>query len=331
MAKLKSLQTTIDTFVRSIEEELERFEFGNNPKELYEPIRYILNIGGKRLRPVLTLLAYNLFKNDTNLITLPAAAVEAFHNFTLLHDDIMDEAPIRRGKVTVHEKWNKNTAILSGDVMLVRVYDMFLDVDSRLLPTVIKKFNKCAAGVCEGQQLDMIFENRLDVTEAEYLDMIRLKTAVLLGFSLELGGMLAEADDQICQILYDVGVNAGIGFQLKDDLLDVYADSSKFGKRIGGDILADKKTFLLIKALEISKGSEKNELLEWIGNNSGDDSKKIDGVKNIYNSLDIKRITEAKMNHYFDSALGKLNKLKVDDQLKIPLKEFIQNLINREK
>lgn len=214
----------LSPLLQLIESEIKNQQFGSQPKSLYEPIRYIMALGGKRMRPLLTALAYSLYKNDPEKILKYAAAVETFHNFTLMHDDIMDKAPLRRGKSTVHEKWNVNTAILSGDVMLVKLYDMFLDLDSEILPTALTLFNKCAAEVCEGQQWDMEFETKSKVTEAQYIEMIRLKTAVLLGFSLELGALLAKAPEQERVALREFGILVGIGFQLKDDLLDVYAD-----------------------------------------------------------------------------------------------------------
>src|SRR5258706_7400595 len=207
----------VSNYLSLIESEIKKQKFGNRPKSLYEPIRYIMSLGGKRLRPLLTVLSYSLYRKDIEKIIPFAAAVEAFHNFTLLHDDIMDKAPLRRGKATVHEKWNVNTAILSGDVMLVKVYEMFLGLDEKKLKAVLKIFNQCAAEVCEGQQLDMEFENKSEVSEAHYLEMIRLKTAVLLGFSLELGALLADAPAQDQKALRDFGINIGIGFQLRAD------------------------------------------------------------------------------------------------------------------
>ncbi|KXK24943.1 MAG: isoprenyl synthetase [Bacteroidetes bacterium OLB12] len=247
-----------------IESEIKKQSFGSQPKSLYEPIRYIMALGGKRMRPLLVTLAYSLYRNDVEKILKYAIAVEALHNFTLMHDDIMDKAPLRRGKVTVHEKWNVNTAILSGDVMLVKVYDMFLDLDKETLPLALSLFNKCITEVCEGQQWDMEFETTTKVTEARYLEMIKLKTAVLLGFSLELGALLAKAPEAERIALREFGTLIGIGFQLKDDLLDVYADKKKFGKQVGGDIIANKKTYLLIKAKEKARGQHKRELEFWL-------------------------------------------------------------------
>src|SRR5258708_5357143 len=282
---------------QKIEEAIRLMEFGSQPKSLYEPIRYIMALGGKRLRPLLTLLSYSIYKNDIETIIPYAVAVEAFHNFTLLHDDIMDQAPIRRGEKTVHEKWNVNTAILSGDVMLVKVYEMFLGLDEKKFKEVLTIFNQCAAQVCEGQQWDIEFENEKKVSEAKYLEMIRLKTAVLLGFSLELGALLADAPEQDRQALRNFGINVGTGFQLKDDWLDVYADKKKFGKQVGGDIIANKKTFLLIKALEKARGKHKPELEKWLASKKFDPRKKVKAITSIYNELNIRELTEKKMNY----------------------------------
>lgn len=279
------------------------------------------------MRPMLVMLSYSIFKKDAEKIVSYAAAVEAFHNFTLMHDDIMDKAPLRRGKATVHEKWNVNTAILSGDVMLVRVYDMFLSLEGPKLNQVLRAFNQCAAEVCEGQQWDMEFESKAKVTEAQYIEMIRLKTAVLLGFSLELGAILADAPkaDQIA--LREFGVNIGIGFQLKDDLLDVYADQKKFGKQVGGDIISNKKTFLLIKALEKAKGKQQKELKEWLSAKKFNAKKKVAAITGIYNSLGIAEQTELKVNWYFEKGFDQLNEVDTNGSLLI---DFTQELMARQ-
>ncbi len=273
------------------------------------------------------MLSYSIYKKDAEKIVSYAAAVEAFHNFTLMHDDIMDKAPLRRGKATVHEKWNVNTAILSGDVMLVRVYDMFLSLEGPKLNQVLRAFNQCAAEVCEGQQWDMEFESKTKVTEAQYIEMIRLKTAVLLGFSLELGAILADAPkaDQIA--LREFGVNIGIGFQLKDDLLDVYADQKKFGKQVGGDIISNKKTFLLIKALEKAKGKQQKELKEWLSAKKFNAKKKVAAITGIYNSLGIAEQTELKVNWYFEKGFDQLNEVDTNGSLLI---DFTQELMARQ-
>ncbi len=319
----------IDHHLKLIEAEIKKQKFGSEPKSLNEPIRYIMGLGGKRLRPLLTLLSYSLYKSDTNKIVSYATAVEAFHNFSLLHDDIMDKAPLRRGKATVHEKWNVNTAILSGDVMLVRVYDLFLTLDEKKLKAVLKIFNTCAAEVCEGQQWDMEFETKSKVTESQYIDMIRLKTAVLLGFSLELGALLADAPEEERYALKEFGVNIGIGFQLKDDLLDVYADKKKFGKQVGGDILANKKTFLLIKALEKGKGKKKEELVKWISAKKFNKQEKVKSVTMIYDSLGIPELTEKKIEDYFSKGFSFLDKIKSSEPKDI-LVAFTKDLIQRQ-
>lgn len=319
----------VEEYRKLIEAEIKKQQFGSDPNSLYEPIRYIMALGGKRLRPLLALLAYSLYKNEAKAIVPYAVTIEAFHNFTLLHDDIMDNAPLRRGKKTVHEKWNVNTAILSGDVMLVKVYEMFLGLDEKKLKAVLKIFSRCAAEVCEGQQWDMEFETKRKVSEEQYIEMIRLKTAVLLGFSLELGALLADAPTEDQKLLRDFGVNIGIGFQLKDDLLDVYADKKKFGKQVGGDIIANKKTFLLIKALEMARGPKKKELEKWLASKKFDKRKKVNSVTAIYDDLGIPKVTEAKMNQFFDQGFSCLNHLSVNKRAN-PLIEFARNLIDRE-
>ena len=319
-----------EKYLSLIEAEIRLQRFGSTPRSLYDPIRYIMSLGGKRLRPLLTMLSYSLYKNDPENIVRYATAVEAFHNFTLLHDDIMDKAPLRRGKATVHEKWNVNTAILSGDVMLVKVYDQFIALEGNKLKEILHLFNVCAAEVCEGQQWDMEFETKSKVTEVQYLEMIRLKTAVLLGFSLELGAVLAQATAADQNILRTAGINLGIGFQLKDDLLDVFADQKKFGKQVGGDILANKKTYLMIKALEKSKGKELAELKRWTSAKKFDPRKKIAGVKAIYNNLGIKELTEEKIQSYFVKAFEGLNQLSVKNKTQ-SLVQYAHELVDRQK
>jgi geranylgeranyl diphosphate synthase type II len=289
-----------------------------------------MSLGGKRLRPVLVLLAYKLFKDDHEAILDQALAVEVFHNFTLMHDDIMDDAPLRRGKQTVHEKWDSSTAILSGDVMLVRAYDLLLDAPGDLR-AIIKAFNECAAGVCEGQQFDMNFETMSSVTEEDYINMIRLKTAVLLGFSLQFGAMLAGASEASTKALYKFGVDIGIGFQLKDDLLDVYADQEKFGKQVGGDIISNKKTFLLLKALELANEEQKTQLTQWIDEKEFDSAEKVEAVTAIYDQIGIKELTLAKMYEYFNKGFESLDKIEVAEERKTGLKSFAQYLIERDK
>jgi geranylgeranyl diphosphate synthase type II len=311
-------------------QEIKKQKYGKQPASLYEPIRYLMELGGKRLRPMLTLLAYSLFKEDVKRIVPYAIAVEGFHNFTLMHDDIMDKAPLRRGKQTVHEKWNTNTAILSGDVMLIKVYDMFLSLEASQLKEVLRAFNACATEVCEGQQWDMEFETTPNVTEKEYLKMIRQKTAVLLGFSMELGAILADATAVNVKSLRDFGVNIGIGFQLKDDLLDAFADPEKFGKQVGGDILANKKTYLLIKALERAKGGTKQQLTTWLSAKKFKSRDKINAIKEIYETLRIREIVSKKVNVYFRNGLENLDNVQGNQQQKEMLKDFTRALIERQ-
>lgn len=321
---------SISTYQRWIEQEIKKNKFGKQPSSLYEPIRYLMGLGGKRMRPLLTLLAYSLYKDNAKEITPYAVAVEAFHNFTLMHDDIMDKAPLRRGNTTVHEKWNVNTAILSGDVMQVKVYDMFLSLEGEKLKRVLKAFNLCATEVCEGQQWDMEFESMNTVHETQYIDMIRQKTAVLLGFSLELGAILADAPLGDQKALREFGVNIGIGFQLKDDLLDAYADPKKFGKQVGGDIIANKKTYLLIKALEKAKGRKKQELSSLLTARKFNPTKKVSAMKAIYNSLNIPTLTEKRVNQYFDKGFKNFESLSCNHDSKAALRKFAEDLIGRQ-
>ncbi len=319
---------SLEVFLKAIHTEIANTKYGESPTELYEPIEYLMSLGGKKMRPLLTIMATNIFSDDWQKAVKPALGVEVFHNFTLMHDDIMDAAPIRRGQPTVHEKWDENVAILSGDVMLVCAYELMTAVDDRIFKHVIRRFNRTAAEVCEGQQWDMNFATRNDVTEDEYINMIRLKTSVLLGFSLELGGLIAEASEENTKLLYEIGTNIGIGFQLKDDILDVYGDPEKFGKQVGGDIIENKKTWLLLKALEIG---EANEALQfWLDAKNFDKAEKVKAVTEIYNSLNIRQLAESKMNEYFEKGLVGLAKLNASAERKAPLIEITKQLIERE-
>ncbi len=318
-------------YLKLIEKEIRSSKYGKQPKSLYEPMRYLMGIGGKRLRPLMCLLAYDLYKQDAEQIVPFAAAIELFHNFTLMHDDIMDGAPLRRGNKTVHNKWSVNTAILSGDVMFVKVYEIFNQLDANVLKEVLHVFNTCATEVCEGQQWDMDFEQMKKVTEVQYIEMIRLKTAVLLGFSLELGAILAHAPDEDKKLLRDFGQCLGIAFQLKDDLLDVYADKKKFGKQVGGDIIANKKTFLLIKALQHAKGVDKRELEKWLKAKSFNKDKKVKAISTIYNKIGVNKMAERKINQYFNKAFEALAKLHISEEKKLGLVTFAEDLMNRVK
>ncbi len=324
-----------DNYLRSLVDKINtaviQINFGEDPAELYDPIRYIMALGGKRLRPLLTLLGYSLWKDNPEEAITPALAIEVFHNFTLMHDDLMDKAPLRRGQITVHEKWNGNTAILSGDVMLVKAYDLLLEAPSHQLKIIIQEFNKCAAGVCEGQQLDMNFENRQLVSQEEYLGMIRLKTAVLIGFSLELGALLAGAPAEAGKQLYSFGVNIGLGFQLQDDLLDVYGDKDKFGKQVGGDIISNKKTFLLINALALAKGDIASQLDYWLDKEFFNPKEKVAAVTAIYDRLEIRQLTQQKMEEYFQAGFQTLEQLDASPKRKELLHQFTEQLIMRDK
>ncbi len=320
----------MDDLLPKLEARLQELSLGSNPKNLYDPIKYILSLGGKRLRPMLVLLGYNLKQEDPEQILDQATAVEVFHNFTLMHDDIMDEAPLRRGRPTVHEKWNNTVAILSGDTMMVKAYDQLLHTRADLLSQAIKKFNTCAINVCEGQQMDMNFEEEASVSEAEYIEMIRLKTAVLLGFSLEYGGLLAEMTKDQQSQLRQIGEKAGIGFQLMDDLLDVYGDKEKFGKQVGGDIVSNKKTYLLIKALELSNEVQKNELMSWLSKAKFEVQEKVDAVKQVYQEVGIYELTQAKINSYYDQAFSTLHSLDAREEGKTQLIHFFEKLMKRD-
>ena len=313
-----------------IAEAFSKQNFEGNPSLLYAPIDYSLNQGGKRLRPLLVLMACDLFEGDLNKAINPAIGIEIFHNFTLLHDDIMDNAPIRRGLDTVYKKWNTNIAILSGDAMFIIAYDYVIKTDVNLLPSLLSLFNKTALEVCEGQQFDMDFETLNDVSIDDYLNMIRLKTAVLLGCSLKAGAIIAGATTDDLNNIYEFGVNIGIAFQLKDDLLDVYADVEKFGKITGGDIVTNKKTYLYLKAFEIANADRKAHLQKFFSLDEADSDIKISGVKAIYNELDIEALTLAKMQSYYNKALSNLNNLKVSEERKQTLLSFAEQLMQRE-
>ncbi len=301
------------------------------PETLFDPVRYILSIGGKRIRPLLTLLAADMFGADPQVAVEPALAVEIFHNFSLLHDDLMDQADMRRGMPTVHKKWNANSAILSGDAMMIESYRHVAKVPIELLPQVLDVFSGMAMDICKGQQYDIDFESRLDVTEAQYLEMIRLKTAVLLGSALKLGAILAKAPDEDAELLYRYGIHIGIAFQLKDDLLDVYGDAATFGKKIGGDILANKKTYLLIKAFRNGDATQQAALKKWIAATNYDPDEKIWFVKNLYDQLNIKRLTENLIQKYYLASLDLLSSIGVADDRKKDLLRLSEELMYREK
>jgi len=306
---------------------ISKLEFNYQPKSLFEPITYILSLGGKRVRPALSLMSYNLYKDDVQRVLPVALAIEIFHNFTLLHDDLMDRADMRRGKPTVHIKWNDNIAVLSGDAMLIEAYKEIVKVDSDSLPQIMELFSQTATEICCGQQFDMEFEQRMDVTIPEYLEMIRLKTAVLLACALKEGAIVAGASHEDADNLYDFGINIGIGFQLKDDLLDVYGNSENFGKRIGGDILCNKKTLLQISALEDSVTGP--QLREWMSKKEYQEQDKIQAVTEIYNSLGLKKKSEEMIYDYYLMAVSCLDKVSVDKERKQELYDLAENLLTR--
>lgn len=316
---------------RVIEEEISEIVFSSEPAGLYTPIRYILSIGGKRVRPCLTLLANNLFSDEYSDAIYPALAIEIFHNFTLLHDDIMDNASTRRNKETVHIKWNKNTAILSGDAMMIYAYDVLNKTNPIVFPKVFTLFNKTALEVCEGQQYDMEFENRLDVRIEEYIEMIRLKTAVLIATSLAVGAISANAPSTEVENLYQFGINVGLAFQLQDDYLDVFAGSNEFGKSIGGDILANKKTFLMISALNSKDSKLVNELHAWIEKKDYMPDEKIKAVTEIYKKLQVEKELRLTADNYFNKGLKFLEKVDLAKARKTVLRQYVLKLMKRDR
>ncbi|KLT65776.1 polyprenyl synthetase family protein [Pedobacter sp. BMA] len=323
MHTTEQLQQILDTAIQNL-------KFPDHPKQLYDPITYIINLGGKRVRPLLVLMATELFGKDAHEAIHAAMAIEVFHNFTLVHDDIMDNAPLRRGRQTVHEKWSINTAILSGDVMMVEANKNLAKVNPVFLKDVLDTFNATAQGVCEGQQLDMEFEERDDVSIDEYINMIRLKTAVLLGGALKLGAIIAGASEKEADLIYQFGENIGIAFQLQDDILDVYADPEKFGKQVGGDIIANKKTFLLLKAFELAEGDVKESLDTWTTYKEFDIKEKVETVRQVYDTLDIQNIAKESMNRYLDKALNVFQQISASEERKSNLLTLTNQLMARE-
>jgi geranylgeranyl diphosphate synthase, type II len=323
--------TTLKDLQLLIEDAVVKLEHPASPSELYEPITYILSVGGKRMRPALLLMACDLFGGDVQKAIDPALAIEVFHNFTLVHDDIMDNAPLRRGKMTVHEKWDPNVAILSGDVMLVQAYRFIMQVDDTILRQVIDVFNNTAIGVCEGQQFDMNFERQDSVAIDTYLNMIRLKTAVLLGGALKIGALIGGASNTDADLLYTFGEQLGIAFQLQDDILDVYGDPEKFGKQVGGDIISNKKTYLLIKALEQATGNDKATLHQWLETHEADPAEKVTAVTSIYNKLNIKESAEQAMQQFAQKAFDALDQLSLPIERKQYLRNFADGLMVRER
>lgn len=320
----------VTLFTNKINEELANVMKGELPETLFDPPKYVFSLGGKRIRPVLTLMAVDLFDKDVDIALNAALGIEIFHNFSLLHDDLMDNAAVRRGSATVHEKWNANTAILSGDAMIIEAYKYIAKVPKQCLSDVLEIFSNTAMDICKGQQYDMDFEQRLDVTEAEYIEMIFKKTAVLTGCSLKIGAIIADADEKNIENLYQFGINLGIAFQLRDDLLDIYGDPKNFGKKIGGDIISNKKTYLLIKALKNSNTEQRKELFNWITAEQFDSDEKVEAVKKIYDELNIKIISEKLIEKYYLTSLDYLSSINVPEYRKKELLELSENLMNRE-
>jgi geranylgeranyl diphosphate synthase type II len=326
MYKISEIQSLITS---KIDKEIAKINL-TEPKNLYEPIAYALEMGGKRLRPAMVLLACNLFSETIEKAYPAALAIEVFHNFTLLHDDIMDQAEMRRNSLSVYKKYNQNIAILSGDAMSILAYQYLLRNESAESAQMLTLFSQTALEVCEGQQLDMDFENRMDVSIPEYLKMIRLKTAVLLACSLKLGALAGNAPKESANLLYDFGLNLGIAFQLQDDLMDVFADQNKFGKKIGGDIVSNKKTFLLLKALELSDEQTKIIIQKWITVKNFDESEKINTIKDIYKILKIKDITEDCINDYYQSAIQICESIDLPMETKTELINLAKMIMDRD-
>ena len=299
------------------------------PKNLYEPVDYILQLGGKRIRPVLTLMAADIFGNDYQKALPAALAVEVFHNFTLVHDDIMDDAPLRRGKATVHEKWDINTGILSGDAMLILAYKYFENYEPVVFQKLAKLFSKTALEVCDGQQYDVDFETRNDVTIDEYINMIRLKTSVLVAAALKMGAIVAETNDENANLIYEFGLNLGLAFQLQDDYLDTFGDPETFGKQVGGDIIENKKTYLYLKALQIANSSDKEKLKYYYNQKLEDNSVKIPEVKRIFELNDIPKLIKGQISLYTEKAFDTLSKMDISSDNKENLKGFGLWLMNR--
>lgn len=308
---------------------LERHHFDKEPRNLYQPVDYILQLGGKRLRPVLTLMTADVFDVDYKLALPAAMAVEVFHNFSLIHDDIMDDAPLRRGQITVHEKWNINTGILSGDAMLILAYQYFENYQPKTFRKLAKLFSKTALEVCEGQQYDVDFETRNDVTIPEYLKMIEYKTAVLVGAAMKMGAIVAQTSKENSKLIYDFGLNLGLAFQLQDDYLDAFGDPKTFGKQVGGDIIENKKTYLYLKAIEFSKPDEKELLTQLFSVQLEDNENKIKAVKEIFNSTGAAAATQKAIEEFTLKAFETLETLDISKENKVMLKDFGENLMNR--
>ena len=324
MLTATEIQEKVNAYIASL-------PYERRPKSLYDPIEYVLAAGGKRIRPSFVLMAYNLFHDDVDRILPVATALETYHNYTLLHDDLMDKADMRRGRTTVHKKWDDNTAILSGDTMLVLAYEHLAKCDTKYLKPALDLFTETALEVSEGQQFDMEFETRNDVAEEEYIEMIRLKTSVLLACALKMGAVVAGASDADANALYAFGEKVGLAFQLQDDLLDVYGDPKVFGKAIGGDITSNKKTFMLINAFNRADAGTRAELERWTTATEFDPAEKIAAVTEIYNRLGIDKLAEQRIKEYFEQSRQHLDELSVSDDRKAVLREYTERMMNRKK
>lgn len=320
---------TADEILVKFNDYLNNLPYDRKPQSLYEPVKYVLSLGGKRIRPTLMMLAYNLYKDDPESILSSACALETYHNYTLLHDDLMDNADLRRGQMTVHRRWDANTAILSGDSMLVLAYQRIAQCRKDKLAEVLSLFTETALEIGEGQQYDMEFERRNDVTEAEYIEMIRLKTSVLLACALKMGALLADAPESDCENLYHFGELTGLAFQLQDDFLDVYGDTKVFGKAIGGDILAGKKTFMLINALAQANSSQRKQLEQWLATTDRP-QEKIEAVTQLYNEIGVDAMATEKISYYFNESYRYLEAVNVDEKRKQELKLFTERMMKRQ-
>ena len=322
---------TFNEYLERVNNAIKAIPYPEQPSHLYEPITYTMDLGGKRLRPVLVLMACDAVGGDINRALTPAIGLEMFHNFTLLHDDVMDKADIRRGKPTVHVKWDDNTAILSGDAMLTMATQLIAQAPADVMPQVMDLYNRTAMEIYEGQQYDVDFETRNDVTVDEYIEMIRLKTSVLLGCACKMGALIGGADEATAQLFYKVGENLGLAFQLQDDMLDVWGDEATFGKAIGGDIMNNKKTFLLINAMQRATGDHKVELSLWLSTPNASRAVKVPAVTAIYDALDLRSLSLDAINRYNDEALNALNKIAISDEARSEFANFITRLVKRDK
>lgn len=321
---------TADEILKMVNEFLDHLSYDRKPESLYEPIKYVLSMGGKRIRPTLMLLAYNLYKENPEDILMNACALETYHNYTLLHDDLMDNADMRRGHLTVHKKWNNNTAILSGDSMLVLAFQRMMQCDTKHLKDILDLFTVTALEIGEGQQYDMEFETRNDVKEEEYIEMIRLKTSVLLACALKIGAILADASAEDADNLYKFGEQIGLAFQLQDDYLDVYGDSKVFGKEIGGDITSNKKTYMLINAFNKANDAQRKELTRWVSARDFDRNEKVDAVTRLYNEIGIDQLAQDKIAYYFAQSKKYLDAVNVPEEKKEELRKYAQKMMKRQ-